>query len=90
MPKLKHYWLLDTAKAFGMEIDEFVAYMGYSRNTIYSAAKGYSKLAKGRLANAIFKLEMLNEKLLKAERKQAVDNYEARKKMIEDLMERLG
>ena len=90
MPAHKHYWLLDTAKAFGMDIDQLVAYLGYSRGTIYSASNNHTTLASGRLADAKFKMELLNEKLLKSERKKAEENYKKREKMIEYLFDRIG
>ena len=90
MPKLRHYWLLETAKAFGLNVDEFANNIGYSRQAIYQAASGENKLDRGRLAMAIFKLEVQNERQLENEKKKAIENYEYRKKLIDSLMERLS
>ena len=90
MPRIKNYWLQEVAKAFGMDVSKLAEFLGYSRQSLYLAANGRYDLNKGRLSLAIFKLEMLNEKQFKAEKEKAEANYEHRKKMIEDLVERLG
>ena len=63
--KDKKNWLAEIAAAFGMNIKEFAAAMGYSRQSLYQANCGFTRLSKGRLAVAEYKLDVMNKKLWK-------------------------
>lgn len=83
------YWLKEIASLFGMDVTQFAECVGYSRQALYKAASGQQKLDKKRLALVVFKLEVMNERLLEADKAKAEENFEARKKLIHSLMERL-
>lgn len=90
MPEYKHKWLLECANAFGMKVKDFAEFMGYSRQAVYQANEGITKLEPRRLALAQFKLDAVNEKMLAEERAKADENFKRREKLIDELMERLG
>lgn len=82
-------WLQEVASLFGMDVTRFAECVGYSRQALYKAASGQQKLERKRLGLVIFKLEVLNERLLVAEKAKAEENFETRRKLIDSLLERL-
>ena len=68
------------AKAFDMSVAEFAEYLGYTRQTIYSAnVKTRNKM---RAKVAIRELCSLNQKQFEAEIKKAQEQFNARKDAI--------
>ena len=90
MPEYKHMWLLECAKAFGMNVKEFAGFIGYSRQALYQANEGIHKLDPMKLALAQFKLEVFSEKMHTEEQAKSEENFKKRNKLIDDLMERLS
>lgn len=90
MAKTRQVLLKDIAANFGMSIKEFATSMGYSRQALYKAACGMIRLDRRRLAVAQYKLDVISEKMLEAEKAIAEENFKKRSKLIEDLMERLS
>ena len=88
--KDKKNWLAEIAAAFGMNIKEFAAAMGYSRQSLYQANCGMTRLSKGRLAVAEYKLDVMNKKIMEAEIAMAEENFKKRSKLIDSLMDRLA
>lgn len=90
MGDVKHKWLVEIASQFGMNVKQFAESIGYSRQALYQASCGMSRLDKRRLAVAMYKLDVMNEKLLEAEKAAAVKRFEDRRKLIESLTDRLS
>jgi hypothetical protein len=90
MPEYKHKWLLECAKLFGMSVSEFAKCIGYSRQALYQANEGVSRLEPGRLAVSQYKLEEISKKMHEEERAKADENFIERNKMIDVLFERLS
>lgn len=92
MPKHSstHNWLMEVAAQFGMSISDFCKCMGYSRQAIYQASCGMSRLDARRVAVSMYKLDVMNQQKLDAEIKQAQLSFEFRKKLIDSLEDRLS
>lgn len=90
MAELKHKWLLETAKAFNMDIKNLAKCMGYSRQMIYQANCGISHMAKGRLAVAMYKLQDISNKIYEEEKQLAQERFVQRQKLIDELENRLS
>ena len=90
MQEKNSYWLKGMASAFDMTVKEFAACLGYSRETLYQAANGYTNLKKQRLECAQQKLDAINAELLKAEKARARERFVQRGKMIDSLVDRLS
>ena len=83
-------WLKELASLFGMDVTRFAECVGYSRQALYLAASGRRKLERKRLELVIFKLNVMNTRLLADEKAKAEENFEARRKLIGSLMDRLS
>ena len=90
MPEYKHKWLLECANAFGMKVKDFAETMGYSRQAVYQANEGITRLDPRRLALAQFKLDAISEKMYAEEKAMAEENFKKRNKLIDELMDRLS
>lgn len=90
MPEIKHNWLQQVAACFGMDVKSFAKYIGYSRQALYQAACGITRLDKGRLAVAQYKLEAESQKIMEAEKAAAEERFIDREKLIDSLMDRLS
>ncbi len=90
MPKYKQKFVNDLAKAFGMTVSELAENIGYSKQSIYLACKGLIKLNARRLLLAQHELERINENLLAIARARAIEEFEQRKKLIDEFVDRLS
>ena len=90
MPKYKNKWLLECANAFGMNVTEFAKCIGYTRQALYLANEGASRLDPRRLAVSQYKLEAISEKMYEEERAKAEENHKKRNMLIDSLMDRLS
>lgn len=90
MAEVKHKWLAEIADSFGMNIKDFAAFLGYSRQMLYQVSSGRCGIHKGRLAVALYKLSVRNEEIRQEEMRQADRRFAYRQQLIEQLEERLG
>lgn len=90
MAEIKHKWLMEIADSFGMNTQDFAAFLGYSRQMIYQVSCGQSGMNKGRLAVAMYKLSVRNEEIRQEEMRRADARFAYRQQLIEQLEERLG
>ena len=68
MSKIKNRWLVEIAANFNMTVNNFANHMGYSRQALYQATDGVTKLGRRRLAVSRYMLELENQKILEAEK----------------------
>ena len=85
----KHKRLQEISHSFGMDISEFCKCIGYSRQMLYQASCGMSNMNPGRLAVAIYKLEVLNEKILEKDIEMAKEEHNKRCRLLSELERRL-
>ena len=81
-------WLSQCAKAFGMNVKEFAECIGYSRQAMYQANEGITRLDARRLGVSQYKLDAISQKILDDEIAKAKANFYERNKLIEELIER--
>lgn len=89
MPEYKHKWLLDIANSFGMSVTQFAECIGYTRQAIYLANEGRSRLDPRRLGVAQYELDAMSQKMFDDEIAKAKERFYKRNKLIDELMERL-
>lgn len=82
-------WLFRCAKAFGMNVNEFAEYIGFSRQALYQANEGIVRLNARRVGVAQYKLDAISQKILDEEIAKAKANFCERNKLIDDIAERL-
>lgn len=85
----RHKWLQELSHSFGMDISEFCKYIGYSRQMLYQASCGTSNMNPGRLAVAIYKLEVLNQKILEKDIETAKEEHNNRNRLLLELERRI-
>jgi len=86
----KSGWMKETAEAFGMTLQMFADFLGYSRSSVYQASVGNFQISPSRLEVTVRKLEGLNKSLLKKEQAAARENFNYRQNLIKNLEERLS
>lgn len=86
----KNMWLWEMASKFGMNVEQFTEFVGYSKQTLYKASWNNLKLKPSRLAVSLYKLERTNEDMFEAEKAETVRRYEERRKLIESFAERFS
>lgn len=90
MPVYKHEWLREITQSFGMNVQEFAACIGYTKQRLYQAATAGDKLHWGHLQLAAEKLATANEQLREKAMQKAQEDYDARARMVQDMLKRLG
>lgn len=81
--------LSEIANHFGVDVQGFAAMIGYTRQSLYSAASGKSRLRKGRFDVVLYKLGIISRSMYEADCKAAAERHQRRLKLMGELQKLL-